>query len=126
MDDFHLGLEQELPRLRRYAYGLARNKALADDLVQDTYSRAIDKAHLWQPGTNLRGWLFTIMHNQNANAIRRSVRDQANAKLYPLITPSRSSRSQNTIVGNIVANKAALGRRQRGPYRRRAPPRPDR
>ena len=81
MDDFHLGLEQELPRLRRYAYGLARNKALADDLVQDTYSRAIDKAHLWQPGTNLRGWLFTIMHNQNANAIRRAVRGQANVDL---------------------------------------------
>jgi len=36
--------------------------------------RALSKQHLWQPGTNLLGWLFTIMHNLNVNEVRRSVK----------------------------------------------------
>jgi DNA-directed RNA polymerase specialized sigma24 family protein len=48
-----------------YARALTRNRERADDLVQDTLSRALVKEQFWQPGTNLRAWLFTIMHNQN-------------------------------------------------------------
>ena len=44
----------------------------ADDLVQDTLVRAIAKQRCWQCGTNLRAWLFTLMHNQNVNGVRRS------------------------------------------------------
>ena len=47
----------------------------ADDLVQDTLVRAIAKQHCWQWGTNLRAWLFTIMHNQNVNGVRRCARE---------------------------------------------------
>jgi len=43
--------------------------------VQDTLLRAIAKAHLWQAGTDLRAWLFTVMHNQHVNAVRRAMRD---------------------------------------------------
>ena len=68
-------LEQEIPRLRRYARALTHSVGRADDLVQDTLVRAIAKHHLWQPGTNLRAWLFTLMHNQNVNFVRRSVRE---------------------------------------------------
>jgi RNA polymerase sigma-70 factor (ECF subfamily) len=49
----------------------------ADDLVQDTLTRALRKEHLWQPGTDLRAWLFTITHNQNVNDVRRAMRDDA-------------------------------------------------
>jgi RNA polymerase sigma-70 factor, ECF subfamily len=74
MDEFSKLLEQQIPRLRRYAFALHRsNKSRADDLVQDTLVRAIAKQHLWKPGTNLLGWLFTLMHNQNVNDVRRSV-----------------------------------------------------
>jgi RNA polymerase sigma-70 factor (ECF subfamily) len=67
-------LEQQIPRLRRYAFALHRsNRSQADDLVQDTLVRAIAKQDRWQPGTNLRGWLFTLMHHQYVNDIRRSV-----------------------------------------------------
>ena len=52
-----------IPRLRRYAHVLTRNPTRADDLVQDTLARAWDKRGLWQAGSNLRAWLFTIMHN---------------------------------------------------------------
>lgn len=74
MNDFGQLLEKEIPRLRRYAFALTRNMSRADDLVQDTLVRAIAKQHYWQEGTNLRAWLFTIMHNQNVNAVRRSIR----------------------------------------------------
>jgi RNA polymerase sigma-70 factor (ECF subfamily) len=74
VDDFSKRLEQEIPRLRRYAFALHRsNRSQADDLVQDTLLRAIAKQHRWQPGTNLRGWLFTLMHHQNINDVRRSI-----------------------------------------------------
>jgi RNA polymerase sigma-70 factor (ECF subfamily) len=72
MSDFHRQIEEQIPRLRRYARALTRNPDRADDLLQDTLVRALDKQHLWQPGTNLRAWLFTLMHNQNINAIRRN------------------------------------------------------
>jgi RNA polymerase sigma-70 factor (ECF subfamily) len=71
MNDFHRRLEKEIPRLRRYASALTRNEIRADDLVQDTLTRAIEKEHLWEPGTDLRAWLFTIMHNQNVILVRR-------------------------------------------------------
>ena len=72
MSEFHRLIEQQIPRLRRYARALTRNRDRADDLVQDTLSRALVKEQFWQPGTNLRAWLFTIMHNQNVNNVRRA------------------------------------------------------
>ena len=81
MNDFHHRLEREVPRLRRYARALTRNAVRADDLVQETLVRALHKEHLWQPGTDLRAWLFTIMHNQNVNEIRRAIRDDATVDL---------------------------------------------
>jgi RNA polymerase sigma-70 factor, ECF subfamily len=75
MSDFVLLLQNEIPRLRRYARALTRDAARADDLVQSCLVRAIAKEHLWVPGTDLRAWLFTILHNQNVNEIRRSVRE---------------------------------------------------
>jgi RNA polymerase sigma-70 factor (ECF subfamily) len=77
MSEYHRLVEEQIPRLRRYARALTRNRNRADDLVQDTLSRALDKQHLWQPGTNLGAWLFTIIHNQNVNNIRRDVRKSA-------------------------------------------------
>src|SRR3954464_320244 len=75
MSDFNRLLEEQIPRLRRYARALTRNFERADDLVQDTLVRALVKQHLWQAGTNLRAWLFTLMHNQNVNNARHSVRE---------------------------------------------------
>ena len=75
MNEFGRLLEQEIPRLRRYAFALTRNMSRADDLVQDTLVRAIAKQRCWQWGTNLRAWLFTLMHNQNVNGVRRSARE---------------------------------------------------
>ena len=56
---------------------LTRDVTAADDLVQDCLARALGKLHLWQRGTDLRAWLFTILHNQYVNHVRRSVREGA-------------------------------------------------
>ena len=77
MSDFNRRLEREIPGLRRYARALTRNMVPADDLVQETLLRAVQKQHLWEPGTDLRAWLFTIMHNQYVNMVRRAMRDEA-------------------------------------------------
>jgi RNA polymerase sigma-70 factor, ECF subfamily len=73
--DTHRDIEAEIPRLRRYARALTRDVVTADDLVQDCLTRALGKLHLWQEGTDLRAWLFTILHNQYVNHIRRAVRE---------------------------------------------------
>lgn len=63
-------LIEHLPRLRRYARALTGEMTRADDLVQDTLERALIKIDLWQPGSDLRAWLFTLMHNLFVNQIR--------------------------------------------------------
>jgi RNA polymerase sigma-70 factor (ECF subfamily) len=59
-----------IPRLRRYARALVSDRASADDLVQDTLERAWAKLHLYRRGTDLRAWLFTVMHNVHVNRVR--------------------------------------------------------
>jgi RNA polymerase sigma-70 factor (ECF subfamily) len=59
-----------IPRLRRYARALLGDQHAADDLVQDTLERALNKRHLWRPGSDLRAWLFAIMHNVFVNQLR--------------------------------------------------------
>lgn len=63
-------LIEHLPRLRRYARALTGDVTRADDLVQDTLERAWLKLDLWQPGSDLRAWLFTLMHNVFLNQLR--------------------------------------------------------
>lgn len=64
-------ITEHIPRLRRYARALVGDRYVADDLVQDTLERAWNKFYLWRPGSDLRAWLFTIMHNVFVNQARR-------------------------------------------------------
>src|ERR687887_1927587 len=89
VDNIYKRIEEEIPRLRRYARALTRDFNAADDLVQDCLARALGKVHLWQRGSDLRAWLFTILHNQFVNQVRRSVREGAAVGLSetePLLT----------------------------------------
>jgi RNA polymerase sigma factor (sigma-70 family) len=63
-------LVELIPRLRRYARALVGDRSAADDLVQDTLERAWAKLHLYRRGTDLRAWLFTVMHNVHVNKLR--------------------------------------------------------
>jgi len=53
-----------VPRLRAFAFSLTASSDRADDLVQETMVRALTHIAQFQPGTNLRAWLFTILRNQ--------------------------------------------------------------
>jgi RNA polymerase sigma-70 factor, ECF subfamily len=116
MSEFHRLIEQQIPRLRRYARALTRNRDRADDLVQDTLCRALDKQHLWQPGTNLGAWLFTIMHNQNVNNVRRDAREFAAEEIERVSTtlPSTTdpSASRKMVELDRALARLPLGQRQ--------------
>jgi RNA polymerase sigma-70 factor (ECF subfamily) len=60
-----------IPRLRRYARALVGERAGADDLVQDTVERGWEQLASWRPGSDMRAWLFSIMHNVQIDQGRR-------------------------------------------------------
>ncbi len=65
-------LMEHVPRLRRYARALINNRDLSDDLVQDTLERALSRTEKFKQGSDLRAWLFTIMHNVFINQVRKA------------------------------------------------------
>jgi RNA polymerase sigma-70 factor (ECF subfamily) len=64
-----------LPDLRGFARFLVRDRVAADDLVQDGLVRALAALHLFQPDTNLKAWLFTILRNAFYETLRRRRRE---------------------------------------------------
>jgi len=66
-----------IPDLRRYAISLTRNKANADDLIQETLLRATLKLHLWQPGTNIVAWLIVMMRRLHLSQNVEGARNRA-------------------------------------------------
>lgn len=71
MSDAQHLIVQQIPHLRRYARALVGDSNQADDLVQDCLERAWSKMDLWATGTNMRAWLFTILHNLHSNSARK-------------------------------------------------------
>ena len=77
---FESELAALLPRLRRFAHGLSRNPADADDLTQLTVERALRSQGQWQAGTRLDSWSYTIMRNLWIDTVRsRSRRERFEA-----------------------------------------------
>ena len=71
MNDMLHQVESLIPALRRYARALVRNRAAADDLVQDCLERAVSRWHQRREA-DARAWLFTILHNLAINQFRRA------------------------------------------------------
>ncbi len=74
-DDMHRQMAHLLPDLRAFARFLTRDTTAADDLVQDTVVRALAAQASFQPGTNLKAWLFTIERNAFYEQMRRKRRE---------------------------------------------------
>ena len=72
--EFENAVVREIPKLRRYARMLLRDSDRSEDLVQDTLTRCFIKRHLWERGSDLRAWMFTVMHSQYVNLVRSSIR----------------------------------------------------
>ena len=104
----HPELLAAIPRLRRYARVLAGDAARADDLVQETLARAWEKRRLWQAGTDLRAWLFTIMHNVFVNQRASAAARRAQVSLD---ADTESGRSGVAGAGAAAAVRARRARR---------------
>jgi RNA polymerase sigma-70 factor (ECF subfamily) len=108
-------IEEHIPRLRRYARALTGDSARADDLVQDTLERAWGKFHLWRRGSDLRAWLFSIMHNVYVNGVRKS---SVAPMLLPLEddaleVPVRAAQEDGLQVRDVHAALGCLPQEQR-------------
>lgn len=77
----HELIVEQIPALRRYARALIGDIWAADDLVQDTLERACSKWRLWTAGSDLRAWLFTVMHNLFANQLRQAARQAQGSRV---------------------------------------------
>jgi len=70
--DYHGELVALLPQMRGFARFLVRDRAGADDLVQDAMVRALASGGQFAPGTDLRAWVFAILRNRFRETLRRS------------------------------------------------------
>ena len=110
--DNHQILEH-IPRLRRYARALLGDRYAADDLVQDTLERAWNKFHLWRPGSDLRAWLFAIMHNVFVNQVR-SKRSEIEKTMEELpVVAVRATQSDSLEIADVGRALRALPDEQR-------------
>jgi RNA polymerase sigma factor (sigma-70 family) len=102
-----------LPRLRRYAQALRRNREDADDLVQDTLERAWARAVLWQGVGDMPTWLTSIMHNLHIDALRRGRLDTVDLNEQTPEVPVPPTQGQTLAVRDLNAALAALPAEQR-------------
>lgn len=87
------------------ALRLTRNPADAEDLVQDTYLKAFKSSGTFKPGTNLRAWLFTILHNHFLN-------DRRHAKASPVeVDSDRADKAAGVTPASPETTEDALVRR---------------
>ena len=103
----------ELPRLRRYARALVGDRAAADDLVQDTLERAWSRLAQWRAGSDLRAWLFSIMHNLRVDQLRRPGLSTVAIEDEDCLAPSRPTQSDRLEVGDLEAALGQLPEEQR-------------
>jgi len=115
MDDMLHQVEPLIPALRRYARALMRDRASADDLVQDCLERAVSRWYQRRDG-DVRAWLFTILHNLAVNQFRKAASrgrhvaiDETNEDSFG----EAASQEQKLIYQDVLAKLARLPEDQR-------------
>ncbi|MNZ35292.1 ECF RNA polymerase sigma factor SigR [compost metagenome] len=103
----------ELPRLRRYARALLGDRAAADDLVQDTLERAWLRRSQWRPGSELRTWLFAIMHNLRIDQLRRPSLEVASFEDEEIEVPTRATQTDQIELADLATAVSRLPEEQR-------------
>jgi RNA polymerase sigma-70 factor (ECF subfamily) len=90
-DEFEQVALVHLDALYQTALRLTHNRAEAEDLVQEAYLRAFRSFHQFNPGTNCRAWLFTIMRNVFLNQVRQRAREVLDADMTTLDRATESA-----------------------------------
>src|SRR5579859_3907509 len=81
------------PRLLRFAWSLTRDRDAAEDLAQETIARALASQWRFQPGTNLKAWLFRILRNVHLNFLRAAGTHPALVSIEELVEEPVSTRA---------------------------------
>jgi RNA polymerase sigma-70 factor (ECF subfamily) len=105
---FELEVLPHAARLFRLAMWLERNRADAEDIVQDTMMQALRSFHRFQPGTNCRAWLITILQRVASNRRRAKGRsilvsdsDDRIAQTVPFVPPVPQTLTDETVLASL-------------------------
>ena len=88
--DLHQSIIEQLPHLRAFAVLLTHDRSFADDLVQEAVVRALAHADQFEPGTNFKAWITTILRNSYFNVVRRRSRVAPMSAVAPEDEPTTS------------------------------------
>ncbi|MDF1721803.1 MAG: RNA polymerase sigma factor [Minwuia sp.] len=110
------GLETHLPRLWRYGLSLSRNPSVAEELVQATCLRALERQSQFRTGTNLRAWLFTILSSIWKNQLRAEKVRTGGGFADPeteLVFDGAASMETNNLLRRVLSEVSELPEAQR-------------
>jgi RNA polymerase sigma-70 factor (ECF subfamily) len=96
-DDLHQRVIEQLPHLRAFAVLLSHDRSLADDLVQEAVVRALAHADQFQPGTNFKAWITTILRNSYFNVIRQRSRAAPMSAVAPDAEPTTTGGQEEQV-----------------------------
>lgn len=102
-----------IPRLRRYARALVGDRGGADDLVQDTMERGWSRLSSWRRGSDMRAWLFGIMHNLHVGQARRPVLVTQPLEDDIPVTPVRATQADGLAIRDLESALRLLPSEQR-------------
>ena len=100
-------LPLHLPAMRAFAISLTRNMAAADDLVQDAVVKAWSSFDKFEPGTNMRAWLFTILRNTFYSGVRKRRRDIADPDRHAVPAIEHDA-AQCLEVRHLISNRREI------------------
>src|SRR5690606_29467249 len=98
---------QLIPALRAFARTFYRDPNEADDLVQDTLTRALSAIHQFRPGTSMKSWLFTIMRNAFYTRIKIEKREAPGAADCASLRPATDPTQEWSARGREIAEAIA-------------------
>ena len=101
-------IEDQIPALRRYAWKLTRDADDAADVVQMCLERAVRNFHMFQAGSNLRGWLFTILYHEFISEVRRRARRKHVVPMDEWLDPGVSGGQEDAV--EMAEIQRAFGR----------------
>jgi RNA polymerase sigma-70 factor (ECF subfamily) len=88
-------------RLRVYALSLTRDRDRAEDLLQDAFVRAVEKADQYKPDTNFSAWIFTLMRNRHYDGVRR-LKNQPHVDIDGLTIPISARQEDGIRLGELA------------------------
>ncbi|MEM0927964.1 MAG: RNA polymerase sigma factor [Pseudomonadota bacterium] len=112
-NEVEAGIEALLPRFWRFAISLTRDPQKAEDLVQDTCLRMLEKWEYFRPGTHLDRWGFTVMANLWRTGLRRKVPQLLDEEAMERVEDYAPLPDRNLFIGQVLDAIDALPEAQR-------------